>query len=51
MARRTRAIAAAIPGARVYRIGGPAHAAPFDAPEEFVRMITTTPSRLTTVSR
>lgn len=39
MARRTRAFAAAIPGASVRRIEDAAHAAPFDAPEGFVRMI------------
>jgi pimeloyl-ACP methyl ester carboxylesterase len=39
MARRTRAFAAAIPRARLHRIEGAAHAAPFDATEEFVRVI------------
>jgi pimeloyl-ACP methyl ester carboxylesterase len=37
--RRTRAFAAAIPGARVRRIDGAAHAAPFDAPDAFVRLV------------
>jgi pimeloyl-ACP methyl ester carboxylesterase len=39
MVRRTRSFAAAIPGARVYRIEGAAHAAPFDATDNFVQMI------------
>jgi pimeloyl-ACP methyl ester carboxylesterase len=37
--RRTQAFAAAIPGARVQRIDGAAHAAAFDAPDTFVRLI------------
>lgn len=40
--RRTRAFAAAIPGARVHRIEGAAHAAPFDATENFVQLIADT---------
>jgi hypothetical protein len=39
MARRTRSLAAAIPTARTRRIEGSAHAAPFDAPANFVRLI------------
>jgi pimeloyl-ACP methyl ester carboxylesterase len=39
MVRCTRSFAAAIPGARVHRIDGAAHAAPFDAPDDFVRLI------------
>jgi pimeloyl-ACP methyl ester carboxylesterase len=39
IARCTRSFAAAIPGARVHRIEGSAHAAPFDAPAGFVRTI------------
>jgi pimeloyl-ACP methyl ester carboxylesterase len=42
MARCTRSFAAAIPGARVYRIEGAAHAAPFDATDAFVRLISDT---------
>jgi esterase len=37
--RRTRSLAAAIPGARVRRIQGAAHAAPFDATDNFVELI------------
>ncbi len=40
MVRCTRSFAAAIPGARVHRIEGAAHAAPFDAPDHFARVIT-----------
>jgi pimeloyl-ACP methyl ester carboxylesterase len=40
--RRTLAFAAAIPTARVHRIDGAAHAAPFDAPDDFVRLISDT---------
>ena len=39
MVRRTRSFAAAIPGARVHRIEGAAHAAPFDATDKFVQLI------------
>jgi pimeloyl-ACP methyl ester carboxylesterase len=39
MARRTRSLAAAIPTARMHRIEGAAHAATFDAPADFVRLI------------
>ena len=39
MARRTQSLAAAIPTARTRRIEGSAHAAPFDAPANFVRLI------------
>jgi hypothetical protein len=39
IARRTRALAAAIPGARVHSIEGAAHAASFDATHAFVEMI------------
>lgn len=39
MARRTRSLAAAIPTAITRRIEGSAHAAPFDAPANFVRLI------------
>jgi pimeloyl-ACP methyl ester carboxylesterase len=39
MFRLTRGLAAAIPTARMHRIEGSAHAAPFDAPAEFVRLI------------
>jgi pimeloyl-ACP methyl ester carboxylesterase len=42
IARRTRSFAAAIPGARVYRIEGAAHAAPFDATDNFVQLISDT---------
>lgn len=42
MVRRTRSFAAAIPGATMYRIEGAAHAAPFDAPDEFVQLISDT---------
>lgn len=42
MVRRTRAFAAAIPGARIHRIDGAAHAAPFDAADDFVRLIADT---------
>jgi pimeloyl-ACP methyl ester carboxylesterase len=42
MVRRTRAFAAAIPGARVQRIEGAAHAAPFDATDDFVQLIAET---------
>lgn len=39
MARLVRALAAAIPGARTHCIDGAGHAAPFDAPGEFVQLI------------
>jgi len=39
MARLVRSLAAAIPTARVQRIDGSGHAAPFDAPANFVRVI------------
>ena len=39
MGRRTRSLAAAIPTARMRRIEGSAHAAPFDAPAAFVQLI------------
>ncbi len=39
MVRRTRSLAAAIPGARTHRIEGAAHAAPFDATDNFVELI------------
>jgi pimeloyl-ACP methyl ester carboxylesterase len=39
MVRRTRSLADAIPAARVHRIEGAAHAAPFDAPANFVQVI------------
>jgi pimeloyl-ACP methyl ester carboxylesterase len=39
MIRCTRSFAAAIPGARMHRIAGAAHAAPFDAPDKFVQLI------------
>jgi pimeloyl-ACP methyl ester carboxylesterase len=39
MVRRTRSLAAAIPTARIRRIEGAAHAAPFDAPANFVQLI------------
>ena len=39
MSRLVRALAAAIPGATAYRIEGAGHAAPFDAPSAFVRVI------------
>ena len=42
MARCTRSFAAAIPGARVHRLERAAHAAPFDAPDDFVRLISGT---------
>ena len=42
MARRTRSLAAAIPTARTHRIEGAAHAAPFDATTDFVRLIADT---------
>jgi pimeloyl-ACP methyl ester carboxylesterase len=45
----TRSLAAAIPSARAHRIEGAAHAAPFDAPANFVQLIadtiSSTPSR------
>jgi pimeloyl-ACP methyl ester carboxylesterase len=37
--RRTRSLAAAIPGARTHRIEGAAHAAAFDATDKFVQLI------------
>ena len=42
MGRLTRALAAAIPTASVHRVKGAAHAAPFDAPTNFVRVIADT---------
>ena len=42
MLRRTRSLADAIPTARMRRIEGSAHAAPFDAPADFVRLIADT---------
>jgi pimeloyl-ACP methyl ester carboxylesterase len=42
MVRCTRSFAAAIPGARTHRIEGAAHAAPFDAPDRFVQLISDT---------
>ena len=42
MVRCTRSLAAAIPGARMHRIHGAAHAAPFDATDNFVKMIADT---------
>jgi pimeloyl-ACP methyl ester carboxylesterase len=42
MVRRTRSLAAAIPTARTHRIEGAAHAAPFDAPTNFVELIADT---------
>jgi pimeloyl-ACP methyl ester carboxylesterase len=39
MVRRTRSLAAVIPTARMHRIEGAAHAAPFDAPDNFVQVI------------
>jgi pimeloyl-ACP methyl ester carboxylesterase len=39
MARLVRALAAAMPGARTHVIEGAGHAAPFDAPSEFVELI------------
>ena len=42
MVRRTRSLAAAIPGASVRRIEGAAHAAPFDATTNFVEPIADT---------
>ncbi len=42
MVRCTRALAAAIPGARTHRIEGAAHAAPFDATANFVELIADT---------
>lgn len=42
MRRLTRALAAAIPTARVHRIDGAGHAAPFDATAEFVQLIADT---------
>ena len=42
MVRRTRALAAAIPKGRAHRIEGSAHAAPFDAPADFVELVAET---------
>ena len=39
MFRLTRSLAAAIPGARTHRLEGSGHAAPFDAPAEFVQLV------------
>lgn len=49
MIRCTRSFAAAIPGARTHRIEGAAHAAPFDAPDNFVQLISETISEGATV--
>jgi pimeloyl-ACP methyl ester carboxylesterase len=48
MVRCTRSLAAAIPTARTLRIEGAAHAAPFDAPANFVTMIADTMSLTST---
>lgn len=45
MFRLTRLLAAAIPTAQTHRIEGAGHAAPFDAPASFVRLITDTIAR------
>ena len=45
MVRCTRSFAAAIPGARMHRIEGAAHAAPFDATANFVQLIADTMRR------
>jgi pimeloyl-ACP methyl ester carboxylesterase len=42
MFRLVRSLAAAIPTARMHRIEGAGHAAPFDAPTNFVRLIADT---------
>jgi pimeloyl-ACP methyl ester carboxylesterase len=42
MVRLVRSLAAAIPGARAHRIDGAGHAAPFDAPANFVELIADT---------
>jgi pimeloyl-ACP methyl ester carboxylesterase len=42
MVRRARSLAAAIPTAKTHRIEGAAHAAPFDAPTNFVELIADT---------
>ena len=42
MLRRTRSLAAAIPAAKTHPIEGAAHAAPFDAPANFVQLIADT---------
>jgi pimeloyl-ACP methyl ester carboxylesterase len=42
MARLVELLAAAIPTGSTYRIEGSGHAAPFDAPTEFVRLIADT---------
>jgi pimeloyl-ACP methyl ester carboxylesterase len=39
MFRLTRLLASAIPTARLHRIEGAAHAAPFDATADFVRLV------------
>ncbi|HET6713365.1 MAG TPA: alpha/beta hydrolase [Actinomycetota bacterium] len=49
MARCTRSFAAAIPGARMHRIEGAAHAAPFDATDNFVQLISDTARRESSV--
>jgi pimeloyl-ACP methyl ester carboxylesterase len=46
MVRCTRSLAAAIPTARTHRIAGAAHAAPFDAPTNFVELIADAINRL-----
>jgi pimeloyl-ACP methyl ester carboxylesterase len=46
MVRCTRSLAAAIPSARTHRIAGAAHAAPFDAPTNFVELIADAINRL-----
>jgi hypothetical protein len=45
MARLVQALAAAIPTATTYRIEGSGHAAPFDSPTNFVRLIADTQTR------
>jgi pimeloyl-ACP methyl ester carboxylesterase len=47
----TRSLAAAIPSARTYRIEGAAHAAPFDAPANFVQLIADTMSSASSAGR
>jgi pimeloyl-ACP methyl ester carboxylesterase len=47
---RTLAFAAAIPGARLHRIDGAAHAAPFDATDDFVQLIDDTLRHATTTA-
>jgi len=45
MARLVRSLAAAIPTATTHRVEGAGHAAPFDSPTDFVRLIAATQSR------